>query len=95
MPSTQDYPKVLPTQGFVRVPQLLAALPVSRSTLWKMVSDGRFPKPVRPSPFGASVTVWSAAEVHEWIQKALAARAPMTPAGRDVMDAPVLEHRAP
>jgi predicted DNA-binding transcriptional regulator AlpA len=95
MPSTQDRPQILPTQGFVRVPQLLAALPVSRSTLWKMVSDGRFPEPVRPSPFGPSVTVWSAAEVHEWIRKALAARAPLAPGGRDVMEAPVLEHPAP
>ncbi len=94
MPSTQDYPKVLPTQGFVRVPQLLAALPISRSTLWKMVAEGRFPQPVRPSPFGPSVTVWSAHDVHEWIRQALSSRAPLAPTGRDVLSAPVLEHPA-
>jgi len=37
----------LPHYGFVRLPQILAVIPVSRSTFLKMVQDGKFPRPVK------------------------------------------------
>jgi hypothetical protein len=39
----------LPEMGFVRLPAILAPhgpIPVSKSTWWQGVKDGRFPKPV-------------------------------------------------
>ncbi len=33
--------------SFLRLPQVLARFPVSRSTWWAGVKEGRFPKPVR------------------------------------------------
>jgi prophage regulatory protein len=49
----------LPETGFLRLPQILgdqkldppipAIYPVSRSTWWQGVRDGRFPKPVKLS----------------------------------------------
>ncbi len=48
----------LPRTGFVRLKQILAPagpIPVSKSTWWAGVKDGRFPKPQK---LGARVTVW-------------------------------------
>jgi predicted DNA-binding transcriptional regulator AlpA len=63
----------LPAEGFARLPQVLAAVPVGKSTLWQMVRDGRFPSPVYPSPFGPRVTVWRVSDVRLWLKKASAA----------------------
>lgn len=60
----------LPAEGLVRLPSILAVVPVGKSTLWKMISDGRFPAPVRPSPFGPRVTVWRATDVRAWLEQA-------------------------
>ncbi|WP_374626205.1 helix-turn-helix transcriptional regulator [Pandoraea sp.] len=40
----------LPSVGFVRLPQVLAAFPVSRSVWLRGVKEGRFPKPVHLGP---------------------------------------------
>lgn len=32
---------------FLRLPQVLEILPISKSTWWKGIQDGRFPKPVK------------------------------------------------
>lgn len=50
--------------SFLRLPQVLERVPVSRSGLWKMVADGRFPAPVKLSP---RVTVWKASDVQAYI----------------------------
>lgn len=52
------------TDSFLRLPQVLERVPVSRSCLWKMVADGRFPAPVKLSP---RVTVWKASDVQAYI----------------------------
>lgn len=55
----------LPQTGFLRQSQLIPVLvPVSNATLWRMVKDGRFPKPVKLS---AKVTAWRAEDVRAWI----------------------------
>lgn len=41
-------------------------LPVSRTTVWRWVREGRFPKPFK---LGDSVTVWDAAEVDAFIAR--------------------------
>lgn len=60
----------LPNTGLLRLSQILTAVPVGKSTLWKMVQDGRFPAPLRPSPLGPRVTVWRASDVHAWLEQA-------------------------
>ncbi len=51
--------------GFLRERQIRPhILPVAHSTLWAMVKDGRFPKPLKLSE---RVTVWRAEEVAAWV----------------------------
>lgn len=55
---------LLPETGFLRQSQILRLVPVSRSTLWRYVRDGFFPRPVKLS---SGVTVWRAEDVRRWI----------------------------
>lgn len=61
---------VLPEEGYLRLPQVLAVVPVSKSTWWAGVRSGRYPQPTRA--LGVRVTAWSAAD----IRKLLAAAKP-------------------
>lgn len=56
----------LPETGFVRLRQILAVIPICKSSWWNGVRNGRFPAPVRPSPFGRT-TVWRAEDIHALI----------------------------
>ncbi len=38
------------TKGFLRLPQVLALIPVSKSTWWAGIKTGRFPKPIKIGP---------------------------------------------
>ena len=58
----------LPETGFLRLKQILAPngpIPVSKSTWWAGVKDGRFPKPMK---LGARVTVWRAEDILSLIE---------------------------
>jgi len=50
----------LPTEGFVRLPQVLAVFPVGRSSWWAGVKAGRYPAPVK---LGPKVTAWRGDDV--------------------------------
>jgi prophage regulatory protein len=55
----------LPETGFLRIGQILAPtgpIPVSKSTWWAGVKDGRFPKPLK---LGKRVTVWRAEDIRQ------------------------------
>jgi predicted DNA-binding transcriptional regulator AlpA len=57
--------KSFPCEGFVRLSQILAPMgpiPVSKSTWWAGVKDGRFPKPTK---LGPKTTVWRAQDIRE------------------------------
>ena len=56
-----------PADGFLRLPQVLERIPVSRSGWWQGVKEGRFPQPVKLSP---RVTVWRASDVQAYIEQA-------------------------
>lgn len=56
---------VLPETGYVRLPQVLAVYPVSRSTWWSGVRNGRYPKPVR---LGARCTAWRAEDIRALLE---------------------------
>ncbi len=47
--------------GFLRLPEVLRLYPVSKSTWWAGVKDGRFPKPVKLS---RRCTAWRAEDIH-------------------------------
>ena len=56
----------LPTTGLGRAKDILPFLPFSKTTLFEWSRDGRFVAPVKLSP---TMTAWSYAAVHEWINK--------------------------
>ena len=55
-----------PDTGFVRLPAVLAVFPVSRSTWWQGVKDGKFPKPHK---LGPRVTAWKAEDIRALIDR--------------------------
>ena len=58
----------LPVTGFLRISQILAPagpIPISKSTWWAGVKDGRFPKPLK---LGKRVTVWRAEDIRALIE---------------------------
>jgi len=55
----------LPGEGFVRLPQILAVYPISRSGWWAGVKSGRFPKPVK---LGPRCTAWKVEQIRNLIQ---------------------------
>lgn len=46
--------------GFLRLPQVLQLIPVSRATWWAGCKSGRFPKPVK---LGPRTTAWRAEDI--------------------------------
>ncbi len=65
MPDQLPAQPALPNTGFIRTKQLIPTfVPVSKATLWRMVKDGRFPKPVKLS---AGVSAWDVGAVRRWI----------------------------
>ncbi|KQB57162.1 MULTISPECIES: AlpA family transcriptional regulator [Acidovorax] len=54
----------LPQTGFVRQAQVLVFIPFSRATLWRRVSAGTFPAPVKLSE---RITAWRVEDIRQWI----------------------------
>lgn len=52
--------------GFLRLPQVLAILPIGKSTWWAGVKSGRFPKPVK---LGPRITAWRAEDIMALVQE--------------------------
>ena len=51
----------LPREGFIRLPDVLRVIPVSKSTWWAGVKSGRFPAPTKR--FGPKVAAWNVADI--------------------------------
>ena len=58
--------KELPVIGFLRLPQVLEIIPVSKSAWWQGCKDGRFPKPVK---LGPKTTAWRAEDIAALIER--------------------------
>lgn len=67
----------LPETGFLRLPQVLAFVPISKSTLWRRIQAHTFPEPLKLSP---RVTVWRAEDIRQWISQQIHAPDGLTPA---------------
>jgi len=50
----------IPATGFLRLPQVLKIVPISRSAWWEGCKTGRFPKPVK---LGPRTTAWRAEDI--------------------------------
>lgn len=57
---------ILPETGFVRLPQILSLIPISRSAWWAGIRDGKFPKGIK---LGSKTTVWRAEDIRALIEQ--------------------------
>ena len=65
-------PPAFPETGFVRLKKILAPdgpIPVSKSTWWAGIKDGRFPKPIK---LGPRTTAWRVEDIRRLIEKGAA-----------------------
>jgi prophage regulatory protein len=56
----------LPETGYLRVRQILAIIPVSKSTWWAGVRSGRYPQPTRA--LGERITAWDVRDIVRLIE---------------------------
>lgn len=56
---------ILPETGFVRLSTVLKVFPVSKSTWWAGIKDGRFPKGVKLSD---KITAWRVDDIRALIE---------------------------
>lgn len=63
----QSY-STLPETGYLRLTQVLAIIPVSKSTWWAGVRDGRYPQPTRA--LGQRITAWRCEDIRALIESA-------------------------
>ena len=56
---------------FLRLTQVIAMTGISRSSIYKGIEDGRFPKQIL---FGERSVAWIESEVHEWMEIRVALR---------------------
>lgn len=56
----------IPEVGFLRLPQVLAVFPISRSAWWAGVKAGQYPAAVKLSP---RCTAWRAEDIRALIER--------------------------
>lgn len=54
-----------------RLPQVRQKVGFSRSEIYRLISLGRFPRPI---PLGERAVAWDMEEVEAWVQERIAAR---------------------
>jgi prophage regulatory protein len=59
-------PQTLPDTGFVRLPQVLAVIPVSKSSWWEGVKAGKYPQPIK---LGPNTTAWKVSDIRALIEQ--------------------------
>jgi len=52
----------------LRMKQLLEIIPVSKSTLYQWIKDGRFPQPSKR--YSSRCTVWNEDDIKSWMEQA-------------------------
>ena len=48
----------------IRLPEVLRRVPLSRTRIYELVNDGRFPRPIKLSE---RAVAWRSADVEQWI----------------------------
>lgn len=51
-------------QRFLRLAEVRARIPYSRSTIYQLITDGKFPKPIS---LGARAVAWLESDIDAWI----------------------------
>lgn len=54
------------SESFLRLPQVLAIIPISKSTWWQGCKDGRYPQPIK---LGPRTTVWRSADIFALVRR--------------------------
>nr|WP_027458710.1 AlpA family phage regulatory protein [Dechloromonas agitata] len=57
---------LIPLEGYARLPQVLAVIPVSKSAWWAGIRLGKFPAPVK---LGPRTTAWRVEDIRELIKR--------------------------
>jgi predicted DNA-binding transcriptional regulator AlpA len=71
--SAMNQPRSVPSRpapaetGFVRLPQILSLIPISRSAWWAGIREGKlFPQGIK---LGSNTTVWRAEDIRHLIER--------------------------
>ena len=56
----------LPKEGFVRLPQVLAVIPVSKTQFWEGIKTGKYPPPIK---LGPRTTAWRVEDIRGLIER--------------------------
>ncbi|WP_278593702.1 helix-turn-helix transcriptional regulator [Bilophila wadsworthia] len=59
-------PSNLSENAFLRLPQVLALIPISKSAWWAGCKTGRYPKPIKLSP---RTTAWRSADIAALVER--------------------------
>ena len=59
------------TEKIIRMPAVLSTVGLSRATIYRLISVGDFPKPIK---LGERASAWAEHEVTAWIAARIAAR---------------------
>ena len=54
------------SEKFLRLPQVMEAVGLKKSSIWNGVKEGKFPKQIKLSP---KVSVWKKSDIDNWIQE--------------------------
>ena len=65
-PSTVAQPVKAPPLGFLRLPQVLALIPVCKATWWAGIQTGRFPRGIKLS---MRTTGWRRADIEKLLEE--------------------------
>ena len=58
--------QILEDTGFLRLPDVLKIIPVSRASWWAGMKDGRYPKSFKLS---TNITAWKVEDIRELIER--------------------------
>ena len=64
-------PNVAAGERLVRMRELCSLTGLGRSTIYRLIKEGRFPKPI--DLLGPTTSAWLASEVNAWIAERIAA----------------------
>lgn len=61
--------------SLIRLPDVMARTGCSRSTVYRLIDEGKFPSPVKLTE---RCSAWVTSEVQQWINQRIALRSPST-----------------
>ena len=61
----QSNPLIFPEAGLVRLPQILSVFPISKSSWWAGVKEGRYPTSIKHG----RCTFWRAEDIHALLEE--------------------------